>query len=104
MSTSPARSNLVVTKALISQEQAVNAIELQRNAILLRFAARGPNCFLWVLVDPDQSVERRVFKVVADDMLEVPRGAKYVDSVDLKGGQQSFHLFEITGLPEAMGG
>lgn len=81
----------------------VFAIEMPKDATVLTAQVQGEHAFIWAMVDPKASVERRKFAMVGTGR-EIPQRAeqwRYIGTFQLHEGGLVFHIFAEPSFSEA---
>ena len=73
------------------------SIEMPRNAHILDVQLQQEVPYIWAMVDTDEEVETRNFKVIGtgNPIPEFSKGYGYIGTFQLSGGSLVFHLLEV---------
>lgn len=71
------------------------AVGLPKGAEVLCVQPQMSSLCLWALVDPGQSTEQRVFRIVGTGQSTEMTKDSYIGTVQLLGGNLVYHIFEL---------
>lgn len=70
-------------------------LELPMNAKILSFQTQDDVPYIWVLLDPDNDPEKRVFRLAGTGHLINHMPMMFIGTVQMRSGSLVYHLFEV---------
>jgi len=74
----------------------LQTIELPRGARVLSVDAQGGNTVLWALVNPDEDMTERTFRICGTGHPVCPDPGTFIGTVLMAEGGLVWHVFEVT--------
>ena len=73
-------------------------LDLPIGARILSVQTQGKQPQMWVLVNPEEPTEKRLFRLIGTGHYseELPDELTFIDTFQLYGGALIFHVFEVT--------
>ena len=70
------------------------SIDMPKGAKILHLGNQNERICLWVILNPDNELEKREFTIVGTGHKFCDENLNYIGSVQLHGGELVFHAFE----------
>lgn len=75
-------------------DKSICEIQMPKNSVILTCQIQNDIPFIWVLVDPEEVTEKRVFEQMGTGESFDPRNMKYISTIQQLEGRLVFHIYE----------